>query len=101
MGLVSEFMEFLQEYDIIGLAIALVIGLAVKDLVSATVDDLIMPVVGLVLPGGNWEQATTTVGVVELATGHFLSVLIEFIIIAFLIFAFVKYVMKKQKVEKI
>ena len=101
MEIHSEFLDFLQEYDIVSLAIALVIGLAVKDLVSATVDDLIMPIVQVFLPGGNWEQTVTQIGPFTFRTGHFLSVALEFVIIAFLIFAFVKYVMNKEKVGKI
>lgn len=96
-----EFMDFLKEYDIIGLAIAFVIGISVKDLVSATVDDLIMPVIQIFLPGGNWEQATTQLGPATFQTGHFLSVALDFLIVAFLMFLFVKYVMKKEKVEKV
>lgn len=101
MKVMNEFMDFLQEYDIIGLAIALVIGLAVKDLVSATVDDLVMPIVGVFLPSGNWETAVFTLANIEFAIGHWFSVALEFVIIAFLIFMFVKRVMKKEKVEKI
>lgn len=101
MAVKKEFMDFLQEYDIVGLAIALVIGLAVKDLVSATVDDLVMPVIGVFLPGGNWETAVLQLGGIRFGVGHWFSVALEFVIIAFLIFMFVKRVMKKEKVEKI
>ena len=101
MQFIDEFLEFLENYEIIGLAIAFVIGVTVKDLVNATVDDLIMPVIGVFLPEGGWESATWTLFSIEFQVGHFFSVLIEFLIIALLIFLFVKYALGKDEVEKI
>ncbi|MEI6059002.1 MAG: MscL family protein, partial [archaeon] len=43
MGILSEFREFLKEYKVIGLAVALVIGLASTALVKSIVDNLVMP----------------------------------------------------------
>lgn len=101
MEFASEFLEFLEEYKVIGLAIGFVIGVSVKDLVSATVEDLIMPVVEVFLPAGSWESATFNLLGIEFLIGHFLSVLINFLIIALLVFLFVKYVLRKEKVEKL
>ncbi len=100
-GVMDDFLQFLKEYGIIGLALAVVIGAAVKDLVSATVDDLVMPVVEVFLAGGEWESAVTVVGPVEFRTGHFLSTALEFLIIAFLVYLFVRYALKKGEVGKI
>lgn len=101
MSFIDEFTKFLEEYGVIGLAIAFVIGVAVKDLVSATVDDLIMPIVGVFLPAGNWENAVWTVASIDFRIGHFLAASIDFLIIALLIFVFVRYVLKKEEVGKI
>lgn len=101
MAFIDEFLEFLKEYRIIGLAIAVVIGASVKDLVNAAVDDLIMPVVEIFLPAGDWQAATWTVYSINFKIGHFIAAMIDFTIIALLIFAFVKYALKKEKVEKI
>lgn len=100
MSFIDDFTTFLEEYGVIGLAVAFVIGVAVKDLVSATVDDLIMPVVGLFLPAGDWENAVWTVATMDFRIGHFLAALIDFLIIALLIFVFVRYVIKKTDVSK-
>ncbi|KXB08584.1 hypothetical protein AKJ56_00875 [candidate division MSBL1 archaeon SCGC-AAA382N08] len=94
-------MSFLEEYGIIGVAIAFVIGLAVKDLVSAVVDDVIMPMIEVVLPAGEWQTAVLVIGTVKLQIGHLISSIIDFVIIALLIFAFVKYALKQKKVKKI
>lgn len=101
MRFVDDFLEFLQNYGVMGLAVAFVIGQAAKDLVTATVNDLIMPVVGVFLPGGAWREATLTVMSVEFRIGHFLSVLLDFVIIAALVFLFARHVMKKKDLEKI
>jgi len=47
--LIQEFMDFLQKFGIIGLAIAFVIGAAASKLVTALVSDIITPLVGLAL----------------------------------------------------
>jgi len=101
MSFKDEFLTFLEEYGVIGLAIAFVIGAAVKDLVSVTVDTVIMPIVEIFLPEGNWQNAVLNLVGIELQIGVFLAALIDFLIIALLIFIFVKYILKKEKVEKI
>lgn len=53
MGLLEDFSTFLEEYGVVGLAIAFVIGLAVTDLVSAIVDNIVMPIVEVFLPAGD------------------------------------------------
>jgi len=100
MGIISEFKEFLAEYKVMGLAVAFIIGGAVTTLVKSLVDNLIMPIVGAVLPSGDWQTATFSVGNVKLGWGSFLSTLLNFIIIAFVVFCIAKFVMKKEKVAK-
>lgn len=97
----QDFIEFMKEYGIMGLALAVVIGTATKDLVSSLVDDMVMPVVEIFLPGGDWQTAVTVVGPVEFRTGHFLASALDFLIIAVLIYLFVRYALKKEEVEKI
>lgn len=101
MGFLEEFTQFLEEYGVLGLAIAFVIGLAVKDLVSATVDNIVMPVVEVFLAQGGWEQAVITVASIDFGIGPFLSALIDFLVIALLVFVFVKYALGKEEVGKI
>lgn len=90
----SEFKTFLLKENVIALAIAVVIGAALGKVVTGVVDDFIMPIVGAVTPGGNWQTATWDVGSVKFGIGNFVSVLINFIIIAFVVWriskAFIK-----------
>lgn len=62
MGVVQEFREFLNEYKVIGLAVAFIMGAATTTMVQALVNDLIMPIVGLVIPGDDWQEATFALG---------------------------------------
>jgi len=58
----SEFIAFLKEYGVIGLAIAVVIGGKANALVTALVDGVLMPAVTFFLPSGAWRTATLDVG---------------------------------------
>jgi large conductance mechanosensitive channel len=100
MGIVQEFKEFLVEYKIIALAIAFVMGAAITALVTSLVSNIIMPFVGVVLPGGDWQTAVVELGPVKLGVGAFLGALINFVIIAFVVFMMAKMVLKEEKVTK-
>lgn len=100
MGMISEFKEFLNEYKVVGLAVAFIMGAAVTALVKSLVDNIIMPFVSVVLPEGGWQSATVALGPVTLGVGPFLAELINFIIIAFVIFMIAKMVLKEEKVAK-
>lgn len=77
----SEFKGFLIKQNVIALAIAVVVGTALNSLVKALVDDFIMPIISVLLPAGDWQKATWTVGAVKFGVGDFLAVLLNFIII--------------------
>ena len=98
--LVGEFFSFLQEYGVIGLAVAVVIGGAVNKLTKSLAEDIIMPVVEVLIPGGAWRALVLRWGSVELAIGNFLGSLIDFLIIALIIFAFYKFVLGREHVRK-
>jgi large conductance mechanosensitive channel len=93
----QQFMDFLNKYGVIGLAIAFVMGAAVTKLVSALVADLIMPIIGALIPGGDWRTATLTIGSIKFMVGDFIGALIDFIIIALVIFLIVKTIIKEKK----
>jgi len=95
MGIFGEFKEFLKEYKVIGLAVALVIGLASVALVNAVVNDLVMPVITAFIPGGAWQTATFTLWSVVISWGHLLGAVINFIVIAFMVFLVSKYALKE------
>jgi len=100
MGMMQEFKDFLTEYKVIGLAVALIIGLAATALVKSLVEDIIMPIVTPFVPGGGWQTATLALGPVVLKWGSFLSALINFLILALVVFLLAKMVLKEEKVAK-
>jgi large conductance mechanosensitive channel len=92
----GEFMKFLKEYGVIGLAIAVIIGGKAGELVKAIVDGLLMPIVGLVLPAGGWQS--WTLGPFQI--GSVLGALLNFVIVAWLVFMFSKKVLREETVAK-
>ena len=100
MGFVQEFKEFINEYKVLGLAIAFIIGIAATNLIQSLVNNIIMPIITPFIPGGAWEQATLTIGPIVLRWGQFLSALLNFIVIALVVFIVAKKVMKEEKMTK-
>lgn len=93
----QEFMDFLNKYGVIGLAVAFVMGAAVTKLVTALVTDLIMPIIGAIIPGGDWRKATMDIGNIKFLVGDFVGALIDFIIIGAVIFLIVRSIVKEKK----
>ncbi len=101
MGIIAEFKQFLDEYKVMGLAIAFIIGAALTTLVQSLVNDMIMPIVSPVLSAtGDWKASVFQIGPVKLAWGSFLGALINFVIIAFVVFMIAKLILKEAKVAK-
>ncbi len=106
-GFFKEFIDFLQTFGVIGLAIAFIIGAAASALVTALVNDLINPIIGLALPSGNLASLNATVTSplpsqkpTVFLYGDFVSKVINFIIIALVVFAMYKQ-LKKYGLAKV
>lgn len=100
MGFVNEFMGFIKKYQVIGLAVAFIIGAASTKLVTALVNDLVMPLVAVLVPGGDWRTATLQLGTAKFMVGDFVGALIDFLIIAFVVFMIVKLIMREEATQK-
>jgi len=109
MSMLSEFRDFAVKGNVIDLAVAVIIGAAFGKIVDSLVKDIIMPVIGRVFGGLDFTnyfimlgnppagytgpmtyEALTKAGVPLLAYGSFLTIVINFIILAFVIFWMVK-----------
>jgi large conductance mechanosensitive channel len=109
VAIMKEFREFAIKGSVVDLAVGVIIGAAFGRLVDSLVKDLIMPVVGRMVGGldfSNWfimlgtppagysgamtYDALTKAGVPLFAYGNFLTVTINFVILAFIIFLMVK-----------
>jgi len=85
-GVIEEFVQFLNKYGVVGLAIAFIIGGAVGKLISSIVNDLLMPVITFFIPGGTWREAVLDIGPIRLRIGSFAGNLIDFLVIALVVF---------------
>ncbi len=114
MGIAQEFKEFAVKGNVIDLAVGVIIGGAFGKIVDSVVNDLIMPVVGLVFgrldfsnlfvvlgsvpPGtANTLDALKKAGVPVLAYGNFITVAVNFLILAFIIFMMVKQINRLKR----
>ena len=110
MGFATEFKEFAVKGNVMDLAVGVIIGAAFGKIVDSVVNDLIMPLVGKATGGLDFSNyfiplagQTTTVladakkaGAV-FAYGNFITVAINFVILAFIIFLMVKQINKLKK----
>ena len=114
MGFMSEFREFAVKGNAMDLAVGVIIGAAFGKIVDSIVNDLIMPVIGAIFGGFDFSNffiplgtlpegvAMTLVevkkaGVPVFAYGNFLTILLNFIILAFIVFMLVKQVNRLKK----
>ena len=102
--MVAEFRGFLTKTNALALAVGVIIGGAVGSLVSGLASDILMPVISLVLPGGDWRNAkivlTSTTDAAGKVTenailyGHFLGTVLDFVIIAWIVFLMTKWLLR-------
>jgi len=101
----QQFIDFLQTFGVIGLAIAFVIGVAASGMVTALVNDIVNPFIGIFLPSGNLQTLNATVTSINgktvsvFAYGDLISKIINFIIIALIVFLAYRQLAKAGLVE--
>lgn len=96
----KEFLGFLKQYGVIGLAIAVIIGGKGNALVTSLVDGILMPIVTFFVPGGGWRTATLNVGPIHFLLGPVLGASVDFVIVAYLVFWFSKKMLREETVTK-
>jgi large conductance mechanosensitive channel len=93
----AGFMDFISKHGIVGLAIGFIVGVAVGTVVTALVNDLINPIIGAIVGQANLDTLTFTIGSATFTYGHFISVLINFVVIL----AVVYFGFKALRLEKL
>ena len=108
--MLSEFRAFIAKGNVLDLAVAVIIGAAFATIVASLTDDMIMPVVGAIFGGADFSSYFTVLGAIPadfkgdptsyaalrgagvavLGWGQFLTVVINFLILAFVIFLLVR-----------
>ena len=116
MSFASEFRQFALKGNVMDLAVGVIIGAAFGKIVDSAVNDLVMPVVGRALgnidfanffvalaavPPGvpNTLEAVRKAGVPVFAWGNFVTVALNFAILAFIIFVMVKQINRLKREE--
>lgn len=116
MGMLQEFKEFAVKGNAMDLAVGVIIGAAFGKIVDSIVGDLIMPLVSMVVGkldfsnlflvlGNNPENLTALAdlkkaGIPVFAYGSFITILLNFIILAFIIFMMVKQMNRLRKADQ-
>ena len=115
--MLSEFRAFIAKGNVLDLAVAVIIGAAFATIVASLTGDIIMPIVGSVFGGMDFANNFTLLGAIPdsfkgdptsyvdlkaagvavLGWGQFLTVLINFLILAFVIFLMVRYATKLMR----
>ena len=87
-SMLAEFRTWLMETNALALAIGVVIGGAVGKLVSAFVEGLIMPIIGVLIPGGACREVKVALDAEgnALGIGPVLGAMVDFVIIAAVVF---------------
>lgn len=94
----KEFRDFLLKQNALALAVGVIIGAAVGKVVSGIVDDVLMPIVGVVLPGGEWRNAQLQLsGANAIKYGDLIGRLIDFLFVALVAFVLVKALLEREK----
>lgn len=118
MSFASEFKEFAMKGSVVDLAVGVIIGAAFGKIVDSLVKDIIMPIVGKIFGGLDFSnyfimlsnppagyngpmtyEALSKAGVPLFAYGNFITVAINFIILAFIIFLMVRQINKLKRAE--
>jgi large conductance mechanosensitive channel len=110
MSFASEFRQFALRGNVVDLAVGVIIGAAFGKIVDSLVKDLIMPIIGAIFGGLDFSnyfialksppagyagpmtyEALTKAGVPLFAYGNFLTIFLNFVILAFVIFWMIRY----------
>lgn len=113
MGMMQEFKTFAVKGNVIDLAVGVIIGAAFAKIVDSLVQDIIMPVVGKLFGGLDFSHyylplnnqgmhlplAEAKKAGAVFAYGNFITILLNFLILAFIIFQMVRAINKARKAE--
>lgn len=114
MSMIQEFKEFAMKGNVVDLAVGVIIGAAFGKIVESLVADIFMPIVGAIIGGLDFSNyfiglssAVTSPALSDarkqgavLAYGNFLTITINFIIVAFILFVVIKAMNRMKKREE-
>jgi large conductance mechanosensitive channel len=97
----GEFRAFLTKSNALALAVGIILGVALGTVVKSLVDDIIMPPIGLLFGGVDFQslqivlkEASGDQAAVAIRYGVFINTVITFIIVAFVVFLITRWLLK-------
>jgi large conductance mechanosensitive channel len=116
----QDFKAFINKGNVVDLAVAVIIGAAFGRIVSSLTDDIIMPVIGFLTGGLDFSSHFVRLGAIPadfvgsaasyadlkkagvplIGFGQFITVAVNFLIVAFVVFLLVRFVQRLQKAEE-
>jgi len=110
-GFIGEFKKFISRGNVVDLAVGMIVGSAFTAIVNSLVNDMLMPVIGTIVGGINFQNlkivikaADEAAGIAEAAIcyGNFIQAIVNFLIVAFSVFLVVKGINAlREKAEKL
>ena len=100
MGFVKEFKEFAMKGNVMDMAVGVIIGGACGKIVTSLVDVVLMPIIGMLTGGVDFNGLVAKVGDATVKYGTFIQNIIDFLIIALCIFCMIKAMNKLKKQEE-
>jgi len=99
----KEFKEFLLKQNALALAIGVIIGAGIGKVVSSIADNVINPIIGQLLPGGNWREAKIPLSRTTenaISYGQLIGAIVDFVIIALVVFLIARTFIPKREEKK-
>ncbi len=108
MSMMTEFKKLAIKGNSVDMALGIILGATFGKIVSSFVNDVIMPPIGLLIEGVDFNKLTFTlkeasgdVAAVMLSYGKFIQTVIDFTIIAFVIFIVIKAINSQKRKEEL
>ncbi len=97
--MMKEFREFILRGNVVDLAVAVIIGAAFGAIVTSLVNDIIMPLVGVLLGGIDFNTLSIQVGEATIAYGKFIQAIVNFLIVGLVLFLIVRAMNKASRAK--
>lgn len=98
--MIKEFKEFIMRGNVIDLAVAVIIGAAFIAVVNSLANDILLQIVAAVIGKPNFSGLTFEVNNAVIRYGSFITVVVNFLIVAFVVFLVVKGINHLSKLRK-
>lgn len=97
----KDFKDFIKKQGVINLAIGFVLGTSVSNVVKSLVNDIVSPIIGIFTGATDGiKNLEIIAGPATIRVGNFISVLLDFLIVAFVVFYTVKFLDFEKETKK-